>query len=499
MSKNKLNVTLRQRNTWEAIDLGFSLVHQNFKALFLPWLIQLAIVFAPLYLFLHKKPELMFCIFVIFLPFFERTCLFVLSRSVFGSAPTTKETLKSWSKQCKNGMIVHTFIHRINPARIFLLPVWQLEQLKGKANSKRRSILSRGSGSSALGCGILFMIFEAFIGAGFFFFLTTFIPEGQFQEYAESFFMTSRLPEHLVTLAFFIYFLTVILLRPFQIACNFSLYLNRRMELEGWDIELHFRSLIERLNLKKAGILLIIGFSLLTNSTYAQEKTETVSTNPKQAIEKVMNKPEFNNKKKIQSIRLKEFFRDLFEGEDEDEEESSGNSGFNFGFGELFAALGKIVILTLLAAVLVYLIMVFIKNYRLAMKNVSIEDDKIKPKTIMGMDMSEESLPENLVEQALKLWQTGEQRTAYSLLYRGALANLVHNFDIELKASYTEGDCVKAAKIIKKGQTHTFFSELTHHWCLFAYGHITPETSQFKKLCGDWRKNFELNTEEANV
>ena len=37
------------------------------------------------------------------------------------------------------------------------------------------------------------------------------------------------------------YALAVLFLEPFYVAAGFSMYLNRRAELEGWDIEQEFR------------------------------------------------------------------------------------------------------------------------------------------------------------------------------------------------------------------------------------------------------------------
>jgi hypothetical protein len=46
--------------------------------------------------------------------------------------------------------------------------------------------------------------------------------------------------------------LITLLIEPFYIAANFGLYINRRTQLEAWDIELSFRKMAARLSNKGA-------------------------------------------------------------------------------------------------------------------------------------------------------------------------------------------------------------------------------------------------------
>jgi hypothetical protein len=39
----------------------------------------------------------------------------------------------------------------------------------------------------------------------------------------------------------FAYFVVVLFLEPFYVAAGFAMYLNRRTQLEAWDIEQEFR------------------------------------------------------------------------------------------------------------------------------------------------------------------------------------------------------------------------------------------------------------------
>jgi hypothetical protein len=48
-----------------------------------------------------------------------------------------------------------------------------------------------------------------------------------------------------------VYLLVISIVEPFYVAAGFTLYLNRRTELESWDIELGFRTLAARLEAQR--------------------------------------------------------------------------------------------------------------------------------------------------------------------------------------------------------------------------------------------------------
>jgi hypothetical protein len=60
-------------------------------------------------------------------------------------------------------------------------------------------------------------------------------------------FTADKMPTWLEAAFCLLYLLVISIVEPFYVAAGFSLYLNRRTELEGWDIELGFRTLAARL------------------------------------------------------------------------------------------------------------------------------------------------------------------------------------------------------------------------------------------------------------
>jgi hypothetical protein len=125
------------------------------------------------------------------------------------------------------------------------------------------------------------------------------------------------------------------------------------------------------------------------------------------------------------------------------------------------------------------------------------QERKVKPVTVTGVALEEQVLPENLTDEAMVLWRSGEVRAAYSLLYRGALSKLVNDYDIELNESFTEADCVRAVKRFSESEVSAFFSSLAGDWCMLAYAHITP-SGNFSKLCSDFNSCFIERSEVAS-
>src|SRR5690606_23002780 len=80
--------------------------------------------------------------------------------------------------------------------------------------------------------------------------------------------------EHLTNL---LYALVLVVWEPIYVASGFSLYLNRRTILEGWDIELAFRRL--RTRLMPMLVPLLLGLGLL----FAQPPAALWSAEPTQA------------------------------------------------------------------------------------------------------------------------------------------------------------------------------------------------------------------------
>ena len=119
------------------------------KALFAAWLV----VFLPLAYIIHLifGAGSSWGLLVIWWlkPVFDRVPLIVLSRAVFGSEPSVRETLASTPAALSPGVLPSLTLQRFDAARSFNLPVWQLESLRGKAWGQRvRTMEKRTKGAA---------------------------------------------------------------------------------------------------------------------------------------------------------------------------------------------------------------------------------------------------------------------------------------------------------------------------------------------------------------
>jgi hypothetical protein len=112
------------------------------------------------------------------------------------------------------------------------------------------------------------------------------------------------------------------------------------------------------------------------------------------------------------------------------------------------------------------------------------------PSHVRDLDIRPESLPEQIGAAAAALWQRGEHRAALSLLYRGALSQLVHQHAVPIRAASTEGECVALAAARLAPERSAFFARLVRAWQLAVYGARLPESSSVLALCAEFDSQF---------
>jgi hypothetical protein len=236
-----LILRLRPRTTFEAADLGARLcqqaapsVYRCYCAVALP-LMTLCIASFEITPWLPAVA--MWCL----KPWLDRTVLFVLSRAAFGQ-PTALIDLWDEQRQVWWGQLLLTLIlQRLSPWRSFTQPVYQLEGLSFLGAHKRVQQI-RGSGTRAAT-----LVTSAFATAetcitfsiiSLVFWLT---PAGQTPTVAALFTGGPGINQVLLLVPPLAYALAILFLEPFYVAAGFAMYLNRRAELEAWDIEQDLR------------------------------------------------------------------------------------------------------------------------------------------------------------------------------------------------------------------------------------------------------------------
>ena len=503
MDLSNLQIALRPRNNWEAFDLGRTLIKGNLGDVYRPWL-YLTLPYA-LIIFgvFHQSPFLGFFVFWFFLPVFERSVIYVLSRAVFGEKPSCKEVIKAFPTEMKKGFFSLHIGWRLSLARSFMMPVWQLEGLKGKARAKRMKVLSGAGVSQNCGWnGLMYLHVEQLVAAGILTLCYFFIPDeikgdipSKFADLDAFIYWLEDIP---VWLSLFVYSVTavsMILIRPFYVAGGFTLYICRRMVLEGWDIELQFRSLAERLQdsavVRKGGnLILLLAFLIFPLSTINGSERGQI----KDELTTIMEQEEFNQHQKIRTREFKDMNVDwldwLFDGDSETEEDEG-----DFDLMSL-AGFFKVLFICLMAGALIWLIWKIIQIVMDERKRGAFyKSQKPELQSFMGMDLREDSLPDDIAGTAIELIRSGDIRGGISLLYRACLVKFI-NGGLRLRDSDTEADCLRRVEKISETKRRDYFKDLTMLWVQVAYAHNLPDSAVCEKICERWREHFEVRQEE---
>ena len=109
-----------------------------------------------------------------------------------------------------------------------------------------------------------------------------------------------------------------------------------------------------------------------------------------------------------------------------------------------------------------------------------------KARTVMGMDIAEETLPDDIPGEALAAFKAGDVGRAMRLLYRGSVSWLVEREGLPVRESDTEGECVEHSRSMADPERVSFFASMTEVWQSFAYGDEVPREEQMGALCQRW-------------
>jgi len=167
-------------------------------------------------------------------PWLDRTVLFVLSRAAFGQATTVSQLVRNQRRVWWSQLLLSLTTRRLSPWRSFTQSVYQLEGLRYLASSKRVQQIRRGRTTPATLMTSAFSVTETVLTAALVSLIFWFEPGRADPNW------TARLAELQLPITC-AYALVVLFLEPFYVAAGFAMYLNRRAQLEAWDIEQELR------------------------------------------------------------------------------------------------------------------------------------------------------------------------------------------------------------------------------------------------------------------
>ncbi|KPB72977.1 DUF4129 domain-containing protein [Pseudomonas cannabina] len=524
MRLTESSVAIRPRSPWEAIDLGVLLAGRHRGLLMGSWAIVTLPFFCLLSLLLWEYPSAVIFLFWWLKPAFERLPLLILSQSLFGATPTLRQALKAWPGTLKSQLLPSLLWRRLSLSRSFQLPVQQLEHLDGTERAIRIGLLSQKDLRAARMLTVVGAHLEYSLWIGLLILLYALIPQQVQVDWHWMNLLGLESPQlwidHLTNL---FYALALVLWEPVYVACGFTLYLNRRTVLEAWDIELVFRRLRQRL-IGSAYVLLIgvgLGLSIAPAPAWADpqeyscplpDRSEVHATPSLAApdtprltrqtltsdasrhkINEVLQQPPFKNLKTETGWRFPE---------KKQPGKPSGREHHDQGW--LIKWLDRLMLAThgiarfvevLLWAAVLGLSGLLIWRYRrwvttfVSRGTGRKKAAKPRPDQLFGLQVSAESLPDDVAGQAEQLWNS-QPREALGLLYRALLSRLLTDYRLPLKNADTEGQVLQRIASLNQPLLSEFSQTLTRHWQALAYGHRLPPAHLRQELCDGWRRLF---------
>lgn len=497
MQLDRLAVQLRLRNPWEAIDLGFAMVRSWMREVYAPWFAVFLPVCAAALLLL--PPQWATLLVWWLKPALDRVVLHVLAAGVFGELPHLRDTLRALPRAVTPGLIASLTWCRFFLARSFNLPVWQLERQRGWAARLRRQQLQRRVGGHAVWLTAACVHFEIALGLSAIALYDLLLPatgDGEFGLFQLFYGENEQFAQWTFAIA---YFAVVTVLEPAYVGGGFALYLNRRTALEGWDLEVALRRIGQRAPVEPrlpaaapAGSAVAVsllaavlaGALLAPPPAGAQAPPQPVAAErPAQAIKEVLKRPEFDE------YRTRTVLEYL--GSKKEQEKPRPRSE-SVGWATFIDALAQLVRILAWAAVgvaLVFLAYYLLRHFGL-LREARVQ--YTPPETLFGLDVRPDSLPADIASEAARLARAGEVLKALSLLYRGALAALLHRDGVELASGDTEQDCLRKSRPRLAAPAHAYFARLLDAWQQLAYARRRLPAADVESLCAGWAAHFEV-------
>ncbi len=506
MRLDRLQVELRPRSPWEAMELGAALVRRDGGTIWRAWCLA---SLAPLLVFnaIGWALDLVWTAAIAMWwlkPAFDRIPLFVVSRAVFGTAPGVRESAWAPLRFGRDHLLRDLTWGRISFSRALLLPAALLEGVRGAALRARRRVLAAQGGQSVVVLTLLCLHFDALLSFAVLAMVPAFVPVEYLSESMRALWETvfQAPPRWAQVLLNLLAWAATTLVEPFYIGAGFGLYLNRRTQLEGWDIEIAFRRLRARLRaaaLATASLAaLCIGLAMAPPASAQDIEAEAPASTPRVPVKEPAKAPAATAaqvfgpaaadprrfERAVQRAYADPLLRPTrtertWVPKKRDPEKPDDSAAFPW-LGALAGLLSEGVLWILLALAALWLL------WRLprwwpelwrplprAPQPAAVEE---------AAAPHQEALPDDIAAAARALWADGRPRAALALLYRASVEAMAARTEATLPPGATEAQCLRASRRLRDAEDRGAFADVVRTWQLAAYAQRLPDADGFERL-----------------
>ncbi|MEP2653633.1 MAG: hypothetical protein ABJH06_16775 [Paraglaciecola sp.] len=504
MKIEALAIATQPRNSWKSFDLGCRMAMQWWVPLYGFMLCSTLPIFIVCTLL---SPEYGVYLLWLLKPWFERGLLYIHSRQVFGQHVSVFEALKAWPSQMKIYWLASITWQRFSPSRGFDLPVAQLEGLKAEKRKARLRLLHQTTDDNSYWWLLICLHWELFITFGLLVLVNMLMPLGFEWNIADAFYAESNF----MLIAYNVcWYFGLVMVAPLFVGGSFAAYLNRRILLEGWDIELGLKKIRNRWSTKQTSLLIIlvaglmgytadapVAYAQTTEAKQATEKLETDSEEPqlsedallkhtaiKEHLQDILAAPPFHNKDMVRDWRWTGW-----KWESSESEEPPDLSNW-MGVFAVIAKFAEVILWVLFISILAWLL--WLSRHHLA-KLLNIKVSRKKEAVDLpafSRHEKQQGLPSDIPGELNVLLEQKAYRQALSLLLVSSLTYLYEKHDLALTKSMTELECLAEIKSKVKGENLNFMTELIQLWIDLAWAHVWPSAENMHTLCIHWQQLF---------
>ena len=534
MRIDHLDVALRARSGWEAMELGTALSRRHARALWGSWLLASAplfVVFNALGWWLDAFGwawlAMWWC-----KPLFERAPLYVLSRGIFGEPVGTLAALRAQRHWGNSGFWGYLGWRRFSVLRSLCLPVNLLEGNAPAQRGARRRAVAAGAAGAAVVLTLACMAFEGVLVSGAIGAVFMFMPlELMSESWRAAWDMIGQDTPAWAQLGFNLAcWLASVLIGPFYVGAGFGLYLNRRTQMEAWDVEIALRRLRERLlpAASTLALLLCLALPLASAPVHAQDaqtvagqagdaeededsadEPATAANDPantpamifgaapvdtagfRQAVNRAYEDPlqrptrQVTRWKPIEQAEEKKKEDKALQSDGSSKgERSNRKAGIawlaRLAEWGLWALLGVLLLVLLLTARL-WLPWLRGSGRRKADAVPQVVEEQVELPVV---------LPPDVATQAGLLWDQGRPRQALALLYRASVRTVGERSGIALPPGATEAQCLRASRRMPEASDRDLFARIVRMWQYAAYGGRLPSRAEFDALADTLRQQY---------
>ena len=234
MKAEQLQLALRPRPAYEAVDLGVQMTQRGARSLVRAYLPLALLLVAACGATIEIAPWLPSTLLWWFKPWLDRTLLHIYARQAFGDETRFKDAWQARRDAPWLPMLQWLSFWRLSFWRAYSMPVGQLEGQTGAARRMRVKAIVRNHRGAATMMQGTFSWIELFLMLGLLSLIPWMTPGLRNTDALSWLTSESMLATSLLYAA---HAMAVLFVEPFFVAAGFAMYLNRRVELEAWDVE----------------------------------------------------------------------------------------------------------------------------------------------------------------------------------------------------------------------------------------------------------------------